>query len=117
LRETVEAVVGLIAAGSAEVSVTQLAHALTLDKSAACRRAASDVQFGHLRNMEDRKGRPARLVLGEPLAESIQILPAAEALHSCSVDRGGIVPLNQGATPARHGRLARSDTIESQVAI
>jgi hypothetical protein len=92
IRETVEALRRLLAAGSDEVSINQLAQALRLDKSAASRRAASAVQQGFLRNLEDRKGRPARLGLGEPMPESVSILPSPEVLHGCSVDRGDILP-------------------------
>ena len=38
-----------------------------------------------LRNLENRKGRPARLVLGEPLAKEIELLPKPERLHGCMV--------------------------------
>ena len=75
------------------------AHALGLDKSAAARRIATAVQLGYLRNLEDRKGRPARLILGEPLPESVSILPSCEVLHCCSVDRGDVhapLPLEVG---------------------
>jgi len=60
IRETVEAISSILAAGSDEVSIAQLAHALGLDKSAVSRRAAAAVQQGFLWNREDRKGRPAR---------------------------------------------------------
>jgi hypothetical protein len=92
VRETVEAVAALIGAGSTEVSVTQLAQALALDKSAASKRVSTAVQLGLLRNLEDRKERPARLCVGEPMPATITILPSIEVLHGCSVDRGDIVP-------------------------
>lgn len=68
-----------------------MAHTLGLDKSAAARRIAAAVQLGYLRNLEDRKGRPARLILGESLPESVAILPSSEVLHGCSVDRGDVL--------------------------
>src|SRR5262249_7041456 len=89
-RETVLAVSRLLADGTDAVSISALAQLLKLDKSAASRRAASAVQQGHLRNLEDRKGRPARLVLAEPLPDSVSILPSCEALHGCSADRGDV---------------------------
>jgi hypothetical protein len=92
VKETVDATSGILAAGRNEVSITQLAQVLGLDKSAASRRAASALQQGFLRNLEDRKGRPARLTLGEPLPESVTILPSAEVLQRCSVDRGENTP-------------------------
>ena len=93
IRETVEAIGRILATGSEEVSISQLAHALGLDKSAVSRRAAAAVQQGFLWNREDRKGRPARLCLGEPIPAAIGILPTREVLHGCSVDRGDSPPL------------------------
>jgi hypothetical protein len=49
------------------------------------------VERGYLRNAEDRKGRPARLIVGEPMPEDAEILPSPEelkgALSGCAVDR------------------------------
>ncbi len=101
IRETVEAIGRILVAGSDEVSIARLAQVLGLDKSAASRRAASAVQQGFLRNLEDRKGRPARLQLGEPLPESVSILPSVEVLHGCSVDRGDRSP-----SPHLSGRIS-----------
>jgi len=88
VRETVNAVAALIEAGATEASVTDLARALALDKSAASRRASTAVQLGYLRNLEDRKGRPARLTLGDAMPSMVTILPGVEVLHGCSVDPG-----------------------------
>ena len=88
IRETVEAIGRILAAGSDEVTITQLAQVLGLDKSAASRRAASAVHLGFLLNLEDRKGRPARLEIGESMPERVSVLPSREVLHRCSVDRG-----------------------------
>jgi CRP-like cAMP-binding protein len=92
IRETVEAISRILAAGSEEVSIAQLAHALGLDKSAVSRRAAAAVQQGFLSNREDRKGHPARLCLGEPIPATIGLLPTREVLHGCSVNRGDSPP-------------------------
>jgi hypothetical protein len=83
----VETVAAFIENGNAEVSVTDLAGALALDKSAASRRVSTAVQLGYLRNLEERKGRPARLCLGDTMPATPTILPSAEVLHGCSVDR------------------------------
>ena len=92
IRETVEAISRILAAGSDEVSIAQLAQVMGLDKSAVSRRAAAAVQQGFLWNREDRKGRPARLCLGEPIPAAIGILPTREVLQCCSVDRGDSPP-------------------------
>jgi hypothetical protein len=88
IRETVGAVGMLISKGSQEVSIAELSRSMQLDKSAVSRRVAQSVQRGFLRNLEERKGRPARLTLGDPLPEEIPLLPSGQVLHCCSVDRG-----------------------------
>lgn len=52
------------------VSVAQLAAKLNLDKSAASRRVRVAEGLGYVINLEDRKGKPARLVLGDDLPDS-----------------------------------------------
>jgi hypothetical protein len=82
-RETVAAIKGL---GKDEVSIAEIGKVLKLDKSAASRRVADAVSRGYLVNKEDKKGRPARIVLGDPLPCETEILPALhklEALHHC----------------------------------
>ena len=80
VRETVAAVGKLAAGGFAEVSVTALAAELGIDKSSATRRAKVAIEKGYLRNLEERKGLPARLVPGDPLPQEQPVLPRAEDL-------------------------------------
>jgi hypothetical protein len=82
IRETVSAVANLVrqSDGAASVSVTALAAKLELDKSATSRRVDVAKRGGYLRNDEDRKGRPARIVLGDPLPDEIDVLPTPETL-------------------------------------
>jgi len=75
VRATVEAVAVLIAGGQAEVRQADLRKQLQLDKSAISRRVADAVDRGYLRNLEDKKGRQARLVTGDPLPEDTDVLP------------------------------------------
>jgi hypothetical protein len=79
-RETVAAVADLVASNAAGVSVTALGTKLGLDKSAASRRVDVASRAGYLRNDEDRRGRPARLVLGDPLPVEMDVLPTPETL-------------------------------------
>ena len=88
VRETVSAVADLLAAGRTEVRQADIQKVLRLDKSVVSRRVAAAVGAGVLRNLEDRKGRPARLVLGDPLPEEIEILPRPEGLHGCTGAEG-----------------------------
>jgi hypothetical protein len=95
IRETVTAVEGLLADGREEVKQADIKKALKLDKSVVSRRVTAAVDAGVLRNLEDRKGRPARLVLGDPLPEEMELLPKSERLHGCAVAEGD----TQAASP------------------
>jgi hypothetical protein len=88
IREIVRAVAALLANGRNEVRQADLKGALRIDKSAISRRVAAASEAGVLRNLEDRKGRPARLVLGDPLPEEIELLPKPERLRGCAVAKG-----------------------------
>lgn len=81
VREVVEVVARLLDEGAAEVRQSNLVNALRLDKSVISRRVAGALDIGLLRNLEDRKGRPARLVLGDPVPSDAEVLPSPERLH------------------------------------
>jgi hypothetical protein len=92
-REVVDTVKTLLAAGRDEVRQVDVKAALLLDKSSISRRIADAIDAGFLRNMEDRKGRPARLVIGDPMPDDVEVLPtpdrlagAIAGLHGCAVD-------------------------------
>jgi hypothetical protein len=87
IRETIEAVRLLQRGESTEVSQATVASYLKLDKSATSRRVRAGIERGFLKNLEDRKGRPARLQLGEPMPTDVELLPSSEALkdHCCTV--------------------------------
>jgi hypothetical protein len=79
-RETVEAVVKLIAAKGAagrpeEVSQGALVKELGLDKGAVSHRVRKAVTDGYLRNLETKSRQPARLVIGDPMPGEVEILP------------------------------------------
>jgi hypothetical protein len=82
IRQVVVAVQSLIRAGREEVRQADLRPILNLDKSAISRRVASAVESGFLKNLETGKGRPARLVMGDPLPEDRVVLPLPEQLLS-----------------------------------
>ena len=94
VRDVVEATERLLQKGMIEVRQTDLTKALKLDKSAISRRVAGALDGGFLKNLEDRKGRPARLVMGDPLPANREVLPlpdqliGGDGLHDCAVDRG-----------------------------
>ncbi len=98
-REVVAAVKHLIDEGHASVGQVELKKFLPLGKSAISRRVAAAVDSGYLKNLQQNKGGPARLVLGDPLPEEREVLPAphllevpAMQLHGCAVDRGDTQP-------------------------
>ena len=52
-----------------------------LNKSTVSRRVGTALAGGYLKNLEDKKGRPFRLELGDPLPEECEILPAPDVLE------------------------------------
>jgi hypothetical protein len=94
VRETVEAVENVIDGwGEDHATNRAVAEELEIDKAAASRRVRTAIGRGYLKNLEDRKGQPARIVLAESMPDDQEILPAAEELESVdplTVDRGGI---------------------------
>jgi hypothetical protein len=98
VREVVQVTARLLKEGSTEVSQTQLRKVLHLDRAVISRRVAAALDAGFLRNREDRKGRPARLVLGDELPADSDVLPAPdkldghEVLRGCALVQGGIHP-------------------------
>jgi hypothetical protein len=85
VRQSVAALKRLHAEESEPVTIAALAQELELDKSAAWRRVRTAMDRGYLKNLEDRKGRPARLVPGDALPDDIEILPTPERLRGCTV--------------------------------
>jgi hypothetical protein len=85
-RETVEAVEALKATHENGVPQRAVVQRLEVDKSAVSRRVRVALEAGYLVNLEERRGRPHRLDLGEPLPDELEILPAPEDLDSsCTV--------------------------------
>lgn len=64
-------------------SVTEIAKKLKLDKSSASRRVKVATSEGYLINLEEKRGRPAQVTVGESLPENIDILPVRELLAEC----------------------------------
>ncbi len=94
VRETVAAVAALNQRGICEPTIQAVADELQLDKSATSRRVHAALEAGFLRNNEEVRGRPARLVIGEPLPGDTDVLPPPDVLSSAggctvAVDPGG----------------------------
>lgn len=91
MRETVDTVASLTG-DDGETTFSAVAKQLKLDLSAGQRRVRSAISKGYVRNLEDRRGRPARLVLGDPLPGDIELLPTPERLQPCSAPAVGKKP-------------------------
>jgi len=99
VRETVVAVSRLCEDDDSDsVSLATVASELGLDKSAASRRVRRAVDAGYLKNLEDRRGKPARLVTGDPLPADLRILPAIEDLAPLQRCIAPVVQRCNGAT-------------------
>ena len=92
LRATVKAVEQLTSGTALPTSLTAVAKALKLDKSAASRRLKVAIEGEYLVNEETAKGKPARIRLGDPLPEEIEFLPVEEAI----LDRCSVAGKNEG---------------------
>jgi MarR family len=77
VQETVNAVA---APNKQEVSLGELAAKLGLDKSVTSRRVRDATDRGYVVNLETRRGRPARIVLGDPMPETVKLLPEPSEL-------------------------------------
>jgi hypothetical protein len=84
-RETVHAVERLAPEHEEGVRQTALAAELNLDRGTVSRRVRKALDGGYLRNLEEKRGRPHRLLPGDPLPEEQLILPEPEQLHGCTV--------------------------------
>lgn len=107
VRETVTGVGELNERHERPVSVTELAQYLGVDKSSAARRVRVAIGRDYLTNTEEKRGKPAKLTLGEPLPEEEPALPDPDMLlGSDTVERtGGFPPPEtQKAWGGRGGR-------------
>jgi hypothetical protein len=85
-RETVNAVRDLAPQHEGGVPLRPLTEALKLDRSSVSRRVGVAIEQGYLRNLEDREGKPAKLVLGDSLPDDLEILPSPPNLADhCAV--------------------------------
>jgi hypothetical protein len=88
VRETVEAVRELGAGGAVAFSLDQIGEQLKLhDRTTIWRHVKGAARLGYLRNLEERRGMPAKITLGDPLPDEVEVLPRPEHLAGdrCSV--------------------------------
>jgi hypothetical protein len=83
LRQTVEAVVALDPEGMG-VTAAQVGKQLNLDKSSASRRLRDAADRGYMNNAEQRRGRPGRWIIGDPIPAEQPMFPEPDSL-GCAV--------------------------------
>jgi hypothetical protein len=105
VRETVAAVTTLTAdPGLLPVCegalVRDISDALQLDRSNVSRRLRVAADGGYLRNLEDKRGRPGRWVVGDPLPKEVDLLPdpahIPHPLHALDQEVCGCAPESRG---------------------
>jgi hypothetical protein len=90
VRATVKVVANLVDdEDGSSVSLGPIAEELKLDKSAASRRLRTAIGKGFVKNLEDRKGRPGRYVVGDPMPDDVVVLPTPEEVLQCCSAVGG----------------------------
>jgi hypothetical protein len=110
VRETVKAVTELACTEGAGLRV--IAEKLRLDKSNMSRRVRVAADGGYLRNLEDKRGKPGRWVIGDPLPESVDLLPdpaqLATAATPADLECCGVALESEGenADPSLNGQRA-----------
>lgn len=104
VRETVTAVKAMQheSQGGA-VSVTALSLHMDLDKSVVSRRVRVAKELGYLVDLEDKRGKPSRLVVGDSMPEERPVLPSPDSLIE-----GGGKPL----PPQNHCNTATLATVQ-----
>jgi hypothetical protein len=56
-----------------------------------CRRVRTAITKGFVKNLEDRKGRPGRYVVGDPMPDDVVVLPTPEeVLQRCRPLQEGV---------------------------
>jgi hypothetical protein len=106
VRETVEAVRALKKFWPDGVPQSAVKDHLGLDKGTVSRRINQAIDLGYLVNAQDKKGQPAKLLVGDPLPDEVEVLPRPEVLFPddrCSV---AAFPGGEGSEPASAAELA-----------
>jgi len=73
VRETVEAVRAL--GDKQGHSISKIGGRMGLHKTTAGARVAAAIEGGYLANLENKPGLPARIMLGDPMPDEIEVLP------------------------------------------
>jgi hypothetical protein len=93
IKETVKVVSDLIEASTEDppfATIAKVAKELDIDRSATTRRVNTAIQRGYLKNLENKKGRPKKIVTGDPLPADINIFPSATELEEVCTCANGV---------------------------
>ena len=109
VRETVAAVVTLNGPSKQPATLGAVAKVLALDKGTVSRRVKVALSEGYLQNLETKRNQPMKLVSGDPLPETLPLLPELASLDpSCSVallqEGSTSPPLSPTGNPLETGR-------------
>ncbi len=94
VRETVRAVERLTQEDE-HVGLKAVANELNIDKASASRRVRAARDAGYLVNLEETKGKPSKLAIGESLPADLVILPEPETLRA-EWDRCTVATVQEG---------------------
>jgi hypothetical protein len=116
IRETVEAIKKITEGEKPPAHVAQVARLLNIDRSSATRRIKTAIEKGYLINIENQKGKPNRIVLGDPLPEEQEILPLPEKLGVCScVVKNEGIDISSPLPNNNDGYMVTDDRLDSGV--
>lgn len=83
VRETVNAVSGILDEGASVATIRQIADDLEIDRSAAQRRVRESISRGFLMSPEETKqGKITQVKLGDPLPEDASLLPSVKQIKN-----------------------------------
>jgi hypothetical protein len=118
VRETVDVVERLIEDSDEDgVNIRQVGAELELEYQPAYRRCKMAEDAGFLKNLENREGRPARLAIGDPMPEDVEILPQPEALEDVSTYLGFSGGVNAPPPPSEVPGEAESESDREEEAL
>jgi len=96
VREVVIAVEKAIVGDNDHATLQHLCNTLKLHKSTVSRRVSQAISSGYLVNTQDKRGKPYKLIIGEPLPGEVELLPAPEKVGCCTV---ADIPKEYSTTP------------------
>jgi len=115
--ETVEKVEEIVSVEEF-ATVLKVAEKLDIDRRSAARRIKTAVRRGYLKNIEDKKGKPYKIVLDDPLPSKSDVCPPVQAVQAAvqgkveenQVDTQGVDGWTGGLEGKEKGNINFDDT-------